>query len=261
MAVPSPSRRRSRPQPNGHVRRGLCVIVADHQAIDRKGMVSLLERQPDVSMVVEASTLEDAIKLCRAIRPDVLVLAVALSPAGGGAPVAQVRAHVPDVKILAVSERGVSNCVVLNPPGRRRLRAEDRIAPCAGGIDCLTLAASQGALGTLRRSADPNDLYLAVRAVGSGTAWYEPGTATALLVAQACAPRMSDRELDVAALVAEGHSNKEIALTLKISEPTVKKHVGRILEKFGLEDRLQMGLMFARNPLTLKRGVAPGAGN
>ena len=66
-------------------------------------------------------------------------------------------------------------------------------------------------------------------------------------------PRLSERELDVAVLIAEGRSNKEIAHALGISVPTVKKHVGRLLEKLGLHDRLQVGLFLARNPVTLRR--------
>ena len=67
---------------------------------------------------------------------------------------------------------------------------------------------------------------------------------------------LSERELDVAALIAEGRSNKEISVELKISEPTVKKHVGHILEKLGLLDRLQVGLHIARNPLIIARRPA-----
>jgi len=66
-------------------------------------------------------------------------------------------------------------------------------------------------------------------------------------------PRLSERELDVAMLIAEGRSNKEIAHALGIGVPTVKKHVGRLLEKLGLHDRLQLGLFLARNPVTLRR--------
>jgi two-component system nitrate/nitrite response regulator NarL len=60
---------------------------------------------------------------------------------------------------------------------------------------------------------------------------------------------LSTRELDVAGLIADGRSNKEIARALGISEPTVKKHVGHVLEKLGLQDRLQIGIHVVRNPL------------
>ena len=72
--------------------------------------------------------------------------------------------------------------------------------------------------------------------------------------------RLSERELDVAALLAEGLSNKEISTALDISEPTVKKHVGDILDKLGLQDRLQAGLYIARNPLVISKPENAGSG-
>ena len=118
--------------------------------------------------------------------------------------------------------------------------------------DCLTLAISQGAAGTLRRDAEPAELFEAVRAIASGKNWHAPGTALPS-AANGTEAGLSERELEVAALIADGLSNKEISSALKISEPTVKKHVGNILEKLGLQDRLQAGLFVARNPLTLRR--------
>ncbi len=115
-------------------------------------------------------------------------------------------------------------------------------------------------MATLRRSADPEDLYRAVRAVALGQAWYDPTTAAGMLSVSGRngptpngRPLFSDRENQVAALISEGQSNKEISTSLEISEPTVKKHVGHILEKLGLADRLQAGLYLARNPLLFRR--------
>ena len=115
-------------------------------------------------------------------------------------------------------------------------------------------------MATLRRSADPEDLFRALRAVARGQAWYDPTTAFGMLLttsrenARPGGRRLfSDRETQVAALISEGQSNKEISTSLGISAPTVKKHVGHILEKLGLADRLQAGLFLARNPLLLGR--------
>jgi DNA-binding NarL/FixJ family response regulator len=126
------------------------------------------------------------------------------------------------------------------------------------GIDCLQLAARQGAMGTLRRSADPQELFGAIRAVARGHAWYDPTTAAGMLKGNGPStgangrPLFSEREMQVAALISEGRSNKEIATLLRIREPTVKKHVTHVLQKLGLPDRLQAGLFLARNPLLLK---------
>ena len=125
-------------------------------------------------------------------------------------------------------------------------------------MDCLQLAVTQGAHATVRRSADPEELFRAIRAVASGSAWYDPTTVPGLIRfadasgAPARAVPLTERELEVAALIAEGQSNKEISTALRIGEPTVKKHVGRILAKLGAADRLQAGLFLARNPQILK---------
>jgi len=110
---------------------------------------------------------------------------------------------------------------------------------CSQGTDCLQIAVAEGASGTIRRSADPEVFFHAIRTVSSGNAWYEAGTATAIM-RHALAPHtettshaLSSRELDVAELISVGRSNKEIAQALGISEPTVKKHVGHILDKLG----------------------------
>jgi DNA-binding NarL/FixJ family response regulator len=115
----------------------------------------------------------------------------------------------------------------------------------------------RGAHGAIRRSAEPEELFHALRALADGASWYEPGTA-ARMVENALALGIADaersfslREREVAGLIAEGRSNKEIAGLLRISVPTVKKHVGHILNKLGLQDRLQVGLLLARNPLML----------
>jgi DNA-binding NarL/FixJ family response regulator len=113
-------------------------------------------------------------------------------------------------------------------------------------------------MGTLRRSAAPSELFQAVRAVAAGSAWLEPGTAARLAAGAndadtIAALALSERELDVAAMIAEGRSNKEISTSLNISEPTVKKYVGRLLEKLRVEDRLQAGLYLTRHPLVLRR--------
>ncbi len=235
------------------------IVVADSQAIDRGGMVGLLEHEDDFNVVGEAAGVEETVQQCRALKPDVLVLSLNLPGQDDAAAIPTLRAALPSLRILALSERGPGNCLVLNPPGRKRAAGEPR-PTCAIGADCLQVAASQGAMATLRRSADPEELFRAVRAVAEGHAWYDPTTATALLSSTEPGAngnghhsQLSERELDVAALISDGLSNKEISSTLKISEPTVKKYVGRILIKLGVQDRLQAGLYVARNPLLLRR--------
>jgi DNA-binding NarL/FixJ family response regulator len=121
---------------------------------------------------------------------------------------------------------------------------------------------AHGALGTVRRSADPEALFRTVRAVAAGQTAYEPRTGMMLShggTGTRGNPGLSVREMDVAVLLAEGQSNKEISGLLTISEPTVKKHVGQILKKLSVQDRLQAGLFVARHPLIFSRnGTSSG---
>jgi DNA-binding NarL/FixJ family response regulator len=244
-----PARARAAQRPGSHRVR---IVVADHQTIDRRGVVGLLATQPDFEVVGEATNIEETMRVCATLHPDVLLLTLHIGLNGERPPIPAIRSVLPSLRILALSERGHDACLVLNPPGQRLFKETDVKPRCMSATDCLTLAISQGAAGTLRRDADPGELFEAVRAVSSGATWHAPGTALPG-AANGTEAGLSERELEVAALIADGLSNKEISSALKISEPTVKKHVGHILEKLGLEDRLQAGLFVARNPLTLRR--------
>jgi DNA-binding NarL/FixJ family response regulator len=264
----SPSRKR--PKPRAAARPApariprIRIVVADGHAIDRHAFVSLLNGQPDFECVGEAANSAEAIERCAALQPAVLLLTLNLPGDSGGPALPVIHAALPGLRILAISERGVANCLVLNPPARARLAAYSRVPHCDAGTDCLQLAMAHGALGTVRRSADPDALFRTLRAVAAGQTAYEPRTGRALshggIGAGASANLgLSVREMDVAVLLAEGQSNKEISGLLTISEPTVKKHVGQILKKLSVQDRLQAGLFVARHPLIFSRnGTSSG---
>jgi len=236
------------------------VVVADPHAIDRGGLVWLIERERGFTVVGEAASVDEAVQQCRTLTPDALVVSLNLPEQRDDAVIPVLLRKLPELKIVALSDRGAVNCVVLNPPGRQRATRRP-VAPCPVGTDCLALAAAQGARATVRRDADPEDLIRAIRAAAAGQSWYDRQTTANFAANGSGSPAeadqfergLSERELDVAALLAEGLSNKEISSALTISEPTVKKHIGHILEKLGLQDRLQAGLHIARNPLIVAR--------
>ncbi len=221
------------------------------------GLIHLLQSQSDFNVVGQAATAAEAADRCKRYRADVLILSIRLPVQEGATTISMVRAASPKTSIIALAERGAEHCIVLNPPhaNHRGIPLE----PVGHGVhtDCLQLAVAEGALGALRRDAEPEQLYQAVRAVAQGNAWYEPRTASAIMKraqggeASRGSRSLSTRELHVADLIAGGRSNKEIAQALSISEPTVKKHVGHILGKLGLQDRLQIGIYIVRNPLLL----------
>lgn len=245
--------RRPQSSPASRIR----VVIADHQAIDRGGLVQLVRAERDLTVVGEAATVNEAIQQSRALNPDVLVLSLALPMREQQDAIPAIRAELPDLKILALSERGEMTCLALNPPGLRT-NHRDAVEQNLQCSDCLQMAVKQGAMATLRRSADPDELFRAIRSVASGRASYDPSTSTRIMAASGpngaatLGGRLSAREREVALLIAEGKSNKEISTALHISEPTVKKHVGHILQKLDVEDRLQAGLFLARNPLILQ---------
>ena len=240
--------------------RSIRIVVADNQTLDRRGLVGLLEAERDFAVIGESSTVEETIRKGRELAPDVLVLTLNLPAQDRDAAISAIHASLPGLPILALSERGAENCLVLKPPSRKWLTGIP-LGTCPVGIDCLQLAASQGAMGTLRRSAEPEELFRAIRAVAYGQAWYDPTTAAGMAssadweeaLADGSRALFSERQMQVAALLVEGQSNREISISLGVGEPTVKKHVGQILKKLGLLDRLQAGLFLARNPLLLKR--------
>jgi DNA-binding NarL/FixJ family response regulator len=249
---------RRSPVPTNRIR----IVVADKLPLDRRSLVSLLVTQPDFDVVGEAESVEQAAEFCGRLRPNILLIALRIGANVGRTPIVDIRSQAPETPILAMAERGEGECIVLNPPKPGRDIAMSGQSPqgpiCSQGTDCLQIAVAEGASGTIRRSADPEVFFHAIRTVASGNAWYEAGTASAIM-RHALAPAtdnhthaLSARELDVAELISVGRSNKEIAQALGISEPTVKKHVGHILDKLGLQDRLQVGLYVARNPLVLQ---------
>ncbi len=225
------------------------LVVADRNRLDGGGIAALLERDGEFAVAAVAISAEETVEECRRHRPEVLVLTLS-TPSRTGSPLLPTLLEaLPGLRVVAVSERGFQDCVVLNPG---LLNPGDPVPACESGTDCLRMAAAQGAIGTVRRDGDPQVLIETVRAAARGLVRHEPGTLEALEIELHASPArhgLSPRELQVAGLLALGLSNKEIATRLTIGEPTVKKHVGRVLAKLNLQDRLQAGLFVARHPL------------
>jgi DNA-binding NarL/FixJ family response regulator len=243
--VPDPLRRNGRGTP-------VRVVVADDVALDRCALSHLISSWPECRVVAETSNGTETADACRQLSPDVVVLSLAL-PSDAANPVLQLRNEVPGQRILALAERPRRACASVMAIERARTagRYDSTVASTLG--DCLDLAANCGAEGTLRRDAGPERLREALSTIAHGEGFHEFDNSRA--------PRpsrrpLSPRETEVAQLLAEGRSNKEIAQRLDVSEPTVKKHIGHVLRKLGLQDRLQVALFVSRHPEYIDERIA-----
>ena len=203
------------------------VLLADDQALLRMGFRMILEAQPDIEVAGEASDGAAAIAMTRALHPDVVLMDVRMPGMDGIAATEAVRTAFPDTRVLILTTYDLDEYVFAG------LKA--------------------GASGFLLKDAPPEELLTAIRTVAEGEAVLAP-TATRRLIdqfvpmlpnpaqrqdKQELLERLTDRERAVFTLIAAGKSNREIAAELHLSEGTVKVHVGRILAKLDLRDRVQ----------------------
>jgi DNA-binding NarL/FixJ family response regulator len=203
------------------------VMLVDDQVLLRTGFRMVLQAQPDMEVVAEAGDGAEALEVLRSTRVDVILMDVRMPRMDGVEATATICARgegAPRVLILTTFD--------LDEYAFSALKA--------------------GASGFMLKDVPPNDLLSAIRAVHSGDAVVAPSTTRRLidqfvpiLPSAASAPghpgldKITDREREVLLLVAQGLSNGEIAAKLVLSEATVKTHVGRILAKLGLRDRVQ----------------------
>lgn len=189
------------------------VLVDDHRVVTRS-LKAYLESFPDLAVVGIASSGEELLEHVEHWRPDV-VLQDLLLPGGmdGIATTRRLLERWPGMKVIALTA----------------LLDEARMM----GV------LRAGALGYVRKDADPEILLAAVRRVAAGKPYIDPGVGRQLVHAASSPDDLTAREVDVLRLLAIGRSNKEIATSLGIGDETVKTHVGHVLAKLQVENRTQ----------------------
>ncbi|WP_433207812.1 response regulator [Dactylosporangium sp. CS-047395] len=202
--------------------RAIKVVVADDQKMVRAGLRMVIETEPDMAVVGEAGDGAEAVSLARRLRPDVVLMDIAMPRQDG---LAATRA------LLKQPE----------PPRIVVLTTFDT-------DENLYNALRAGASGFLLKVSSPEHLITAIRVVASGEALLDPAVTTRVIAAFAGGPgpqpppelgELTARETDVLRLMARGRSNAEIAAALVLGEATVKTHVARVLQKLNLRDRVQ----------------------
>lgn len=206
------------------------IVLVDDHAVVRVGLRAVLEAQPDMTVVGEAGTAADAIQQCARLRPDVVLMDIRLPDRTGIEACAEIRRMGVPCQVLMLTSYA-DEALVLD-------------------------AIKAGAAGYVLKQLDTDELVRAIRAVAEGDAVLDPKVTLAVVAElqkveterQRTAFRdLSDRELEVLALVAQGKSNAEIAEILTLSPVTVRNHVSTILQKLGLSNRIEAATYAVRH--------------
>jgi DNA-binding NarL/FixJ family response regulator len=200
------------------------VAIADDHRVVRVGLEQLLATFDDVELVGSAEGGEQAVSLCVAERPDVMLLDLSM----------------PDLDGIEVTRRLADGA------------PETRIVVFTSFSDRerIVQALDAGAIGYLLKDAEPDEIHTAIRAASRGEAPLAPKAAAALLAERSGRPStgvdLTAREREVLALVVAGMANKQIARRLGISEKTVKGHLTNLFQRIGVADRTQAALWAER---------------
>lgn len=192
--------------------RSIRVLVADDHPMVRAGLVSVIGTEPDMEVVGEAASGREAVELYRALRPDVLVTDLRMPDMGGAEATRVVRTEFPDARVLVLTTYG--------------------------GDEDIHRALEAGAMGYLLKDMVRTEVLQAIRTVHRGYRAI-PGEVASRVAEHLPRRPLSDRELEVLALVARGMTNREVAKALSRAEETVKIHLKNIYDKLGVRDRTE----------------------
>ena len=199
------------------------VLDVDDHAVVREGLRSFLDLQDGIEVVGEAADGEEAVAAASRLDPDVVLMDLVMPRLAGVAAMRLLRDRVPGARVIVLTS----------------FLDDEKLLP----------ALRAGAAGYLLKNAQPEELVRAVRAAHAGEVLLDPVVAARLIEALAVdgpegpLDRLTPRELDVLRLIGRGLANKRIAAELRVSEKTVKTHVGHLLAKLGVTDRTQAAVL------------------
>lgn len=206
------------------------ILAADDHAVVREGLRALIDTEPGMELVGEASDGTEAVGRAQALQPDVVLLDLVMPRKGGIEAIGEIRSVAPEARILVLTS----------------FAEDDKVFP----------AIKAGAQGYLLKDASPGELLQAIREVQRGEPSMHPTIARKLMLelqrSSDLPPTedpLTEREAEVLGLVAQGLTNQEIADRLYVSERTVRTHVSNILSKLHLANRTQAALYALRTGL------------
>jgi DNA-binding NarL/FixJ family response regulator len=206
----------------GQSARPIRILVADDHPLFREGVIAVLEAHDDIQIAAQAATGREAVDLWFTHRPDVALLDLRLPDMNGIEVIEAIRTRVSDAKIIVLTTYK--------------------------GDVSATRALSAGAAGYMLKSQLRMDLIETIRAVNAGLHRI-PQEIASELAAHLGDELLSSREIEVLTLVAQGNSNKRVALRLGVVEETIKAHMKSIAAKLGANDRTHAVT------IALKRGI------
>ena len=201
------------------------VLIVDDHAVVREGLRTFLDLQDGLEVVGEGGDGEEAVRLAKRLRPDVVLMDLVMPKVDGVEAMRGLRESLPATRVIVLTS----------------FLDDERLLP----------AIRAGAAGYLLKDVQPQELAQAVRTAHAGQALIDPAVAARLVETLADgrgeeADQLTPRENEVFDLIARGFSNKRIALELGVAEKTVKTHVSHVLAKLGVADRTQAALYAAR---------------
>jgi DNA-binding NarL/FixJ family response regulator len=199
------------------------VLLVDDHAIVQQGLAVIINKRADMTVVGKAKDGIEAINLFRQLQPDITLMDLRMPKMDGVQAITAICAEFNTARIIVLTTYDSDEDIY------RGLRA--------------------GAKGYLLKDCKPNELRTAIRTVHTGQQYIPPNVG-AKLAQRMSHPELTDRELEILQLIAQGMSNLEIGAALHITENTVKSNVNRILSKLGAKDRTQATI------IALKRGIA-----
>jgi DNA-binding NarL/FixJ family response regulator len=201
----------------------ISVLLTDDHQVVRQGIRMVLELDPDLKVVGEASNGEEALRQARRLKPDVVLMDLVMPVMDGVKATGEIRRELPDTEVVALTS-------VLEAAS-------------------VTGAVKAGAIGYLLKNTGGDELRRAIKAAAAGQVQLAP-EAAARLMREVRIPEtpeaLTERETEVLKLLARGQANKQIARNLYIGEKTVKSHVRKILMKLSVRSRTQAALYAAR---------------
>jgi len=213
------------------------ILLVDDHAIVRLGLMTLLNDQPDMEVVAEASTAAEAVRAVEKFQPDVVLMDVRLPGEGGIEATRQITVRFPKSRVVMLTSF-----------------ADD---------DLVMRAISAGAMGYVLKQVGNEELLRAIQAAARGEALLDPSTTARLLsrvreldrkTEEDAFRELSDREMYVLVHLARGKTNAEIGRVLNLSEKTIGNYIGTIFEKLHMNNRIELATYAVQHHLFERMG-------